>query len=102
MDRSNLIILAVIALSVSNLFVGITSQNKLLILASAAISAALAVFYIARDLLASRTQHKVEAPEATSRLSALDERRPFPLWVFVAILFMVAPAVYVIVQNLTV
>ena len=83
MDRNSLTILAVLALSVSNLFVGITTQNKLLILASAAISAALALLYIVRELIAARAEHQDKSTKPNLRASETMVRTRFPLWVFV-------------------
>jgi len=101
MDRNSLTILAVLALSVSNLFVGISSQNKLLILASAGISAALALLYIARDVLRSRFEIGGKSITTTTDPRNSTHRSPFPLWVFVVILFILLPALMWAVQLLT-
>jgi len=93
MDRNSLTLLAVLALSVSNLFVGISTQNKLLILASAAISAALACFYIARELVRERIG--TEAAPVEDGGEIVHRARPrsrFPIWVFIVILFVILPA----------
>jgi len=100
MDRSSLTIFAVLVLSVSNLFVGITTQNKLLIVASAAISAALALLYIARDLLRARVGADTKQSAIPTPQLARTRRSPFPLWVFVAILFIVLPALIWFLQVL--
>ena len=92
MDRNSLTLLAVLTLSVSNLFVGISSQNKLLILASAAISPALAVLYIVRELIQTRTGAEDNSGGATDLLRRSATPARFPLWVFVVILFVVLPA----------
>ena len=92
MDRNSLTLLAVLALSVSNLFVGITTQNKLLILASAAISAALAIFYIVREWMRGRVGAEGEAAAVPARTDGPQRPARFPLWVFVAILFIILPA----------
>nr|WP_070960285.1 hypothetical protein [Hyphomonas sp. Mor2] len=92
MDRNSLTLLAVLALSVSNLFVGITTQNKLLILASAAISAALAIFYIFREWMRQRMGAEEEAVAAPAATNGLQRPARFPLWVFVVILFIILPA----------
>jgi len=92
MDRNSLTLLAVLTLSVSNLFVGISSQNKLLVLASAAVSAALAALYIVRELIQTRTDAEDNSGEATSSLRRSAPPARFPLWVFVVILFIVLPA----------
>lgn len=95
MDRNILTLLAVLTLSVSNLFVGISTQNVLLIYASSAISAALAGLYLLRDRLgiAAKTSRQ-------SRLDpdALTRTRPFPLWVFVMVLFIILPALLVFLR----
>lgn len=98
MDRNSLTLFAALLLSVSNLFVGISTQSKVLILASAAISAALALVYIGKELI----QKRLEANQDPAEALAISQRpsqfqspaRParFPLWVFVVILFIVLPA----------
>ena len=100
MDRNSLTLLAVLALSVSNLFVGITTQNKLLILASAGISASLALVYIARDLIAARQMPDEAAVKPDPRPSGALTRTRFPLWVFVVILFIILPALMWFMQYL--
>lgn len=92
MDRNSLTIFAVLTLSVSNLFVGITTQNKLLILASAAISAALAILYIVREWMRSRADDAPESAVAIGSAPAAPRPGRFPLWVFVVILFIALPA----------
>lgn len=100
MDRNSLTILAVLALSVSNLFVGITTQNKMLVLASAGFSMALAVLYIIRDLVKSRQAAAPGPDGAVNPSNPSNERRPFPIWVFIGVLFVGLPAVYTLVQYL--
>lgn len=102
MDRNRLTLLAVLALSVSNLFVGISTQNKLLILASAAISAALACYYIARELVRAREgaeRKQVESGGAWELRAR--PRTQFPLWIFVVILFVILPALMWFLQLTT-
>jgi hypothetical protein len=101
MDRNHLTLLAVLALSVSNLFVGISTGNKILILASAAISAALAVFYIVRDLLQARRGAEQNFAEEAVLLPRTMTRARFPLWVFVVILFVILPALMWFLQLTT-
>ncbi|MCR9193119.1 MAG: hypothetical protein NXH88_00220 [Hyphomonas sp.] len=93
MNRNSLTLLAILALSVSNLFVGISTQNKPLILASAAISAALAVFYIVRELIATRRGDDAppQAPVGVVARETLTTK--IPIWVFVMILFVILPAI---------
>lgn len=100
MDRNSLTLLAVLALSVSNLFVGISTQNKLLILASAAISAGLAVFYIVRECFQMRTNTHEVVPKSGKVQPGGATRVRFPLWVFVVILFMILPALMWFVLTL--
>ena len=100
MDRNSLTLLAVLALSVSNLFVGISTQNKLLILASAAISAGLAVFYIAREYFQMRTNTHEVMQESGKVRPVEATRARFPIWVFVVILFMILPALMWFVLTL--
>lgn len=100
MDRNSLTLLAVLALSVSNLFVGISTQNKLLILASAAISAGLAIFYIARELIRARADAGQPAQQPGHSPSDARTRTRFPLWVFVVILFIILPALMWFLQAL--
>lgn len=98
MDRNSLTILAVLALSVSNLFVGITTENKLLILASAAISASLAILYIVRELTGSGNKPP-RARDGSGTAARHGVRpAPFPLWVFGAILFIALPSLLVFLQ----
>ncbi len=101
MDRNSLTILAVLALSVSNLFVGISSQNKFLILASAGISTLLALLYIIRDVLRERLGATEKATPIESSSRKLGQRSPFPLWVFVVILFIFLPALIWYLQFLS-
>jgi len=92
MDRNSLTIFAVLVLSVSNMFVGISTQNKFLIVASAGISAALALLYIARELIAARRGEEPPAVKDPVRPQAALARTRFPLWVFVVVLFIILPA----------
>lgn len=93
MNRNSLTLLAVLALSVSNLFVGISTQNKPLILASAAISAALAIFYIAREMIATRQGDPGSARAPVGVVAKNPVNSKVPIWVFVAILFVILPAI---------
>ena len=95
MDRNILTLLAVLTLSVSNLFVGVSTQNAPLIYASSAISATLAVLYLLRDRLglpAKPAKQRQIDPDALTRT------RPFPLWVFVMVLFIILPALLVFLR----
>ena len=101
MDRNRLTLLAVLALSVSNLFVGISAGDKSLILASAAISAALAVFYIVRELLQARRGAEQALSENVVLQPRTMTRARFPLWVFIVILFVILPALMWFLQLTT-
>ena len=101
MDRNRLTLLAVLALSVSNLFVGISAGDKSLILASAAISAALAVFYIVRELLQARRGAEQALSENVVLQPRTMSRARFPLWVFIVILFVILPALMWFLQLTT-
>lgn len=93
MAFSNLTLLAIIALSVSNLFVGISTGNTALVMASALISAALAGYYlfkIRKQAGAGRQQE----PGATALPQNTIARAQFPFWAFLIILFMVLPGLY--------
>lgn len=92
MNRNSLTLLAVLALCVFNLFAGISTQNKPLILASAAISAALALFYIARQLIASRRVEDDTSPVPANGAAKTAPKVRSPIWVFAAILFIILPA----------
>lgn len=100
MNRNSLTLLAVLALSVSNLFVGISTQNKPLILASAAISAGLALFYIARELLDAQRGETDSAQGSSNALADATPRTKTPIWVFIAILFVILPAIMWVLQTL--
>ncbi|MEO0606838.1 MAG: hypothetical protein AAFY82_01305 [Pseudomonadota bacterium] len=99
MDRNTLTIVAILALSVSNLFVGITTQNALLIIASSVISAALAGLYFVRSELPSTAQDAAARKSQTGRAKTLPRARPFPLWTFGLVLFLVLPALLVFLQT---
>lgn len=93
MNRNSLTLLAILALSVSNLFVGISTQNKPLVLASAAISAALAVFYIVRELIATRRGEDAHTQAPAGVVAKATLTTTIPIWVFVMILFVILPAI---------
>ena len=99
MDRNTLTIVAVLALSVSNLFVGITTQNALLIIASSVISAVLAALYLVRGELKSGQAKPTSKAARSAQAKALPRARPFPLWTFGLVLFLVLPALLVFLQN---
>ena len=96
-------LLAVTALAVSNLFVGVLQGNRFLILASSVISICFALVYAARsgmipsrwieDLWPNTPDSEIEtspAPHAKSR---------FPLWMFLALIFVLMPAILLFLQS---
>ncbi len=93
MNRNSLTLFAVLALSVSNLFVGISTQNKPLILASAAISAALAIFYIAQELIGARRGQAGQGPSPAGIDARETAKTKVPVWVFIMIMFIILPAI---------
>mgnify|MGYP000592641011 CR=1 FL=1 len=64
-----------------------------LILASAAISAALAIFYIARELIAARRGDDGPTQAPAGVVAKNPANAKVPIWVFVAILFVILPAI---------
>ncbi|MFN3214073.1 MAG: hypothetical protein ACE37M_13295 [Henriciella sp.] len=95
-QRSPLTLLATTALAVSNLIVGILQENRFLIAASAALAGLFAVVYLVR----------IHRPELFEKFSlgrgktGSRGRRKFPLSVFVAILFVALPALFLFMQIL--
>jgi membrane associated rhomboid family serine protease len=95
-QRSPLTLLATTALAVSNLIVGILQENTFLIAASAVLAGVFAVIYLLR----------IHRPEIVAKLSlgrskmAPWRRQRFPLSVFVAILFVALPALFVFMRVL--
>lgn len=97
-DRSPLTLLATTALAVSNLIVGILQDNRFLVFASAILAAVFATVYLL----------KIHRPEIFGVLksAALGARtqnsRRLPLWVFAAILFVILPALFMLMRYLQV
>lgn len=94
-------LLAVTALAISNLFVGIMQSNTFLILASAGLSASFALVYAYKSGM-------IPGPAASEReddtASDLAPRTPapktqFPLWLFLAVIFVMMPAVLLFLQT---
>lgn len=98
MDRNTLTIVAVLALSISNLFVGISTQNALLIIASSVISATLAGLYLVRGQVQAAAPASMRAKAQSEQAKALPRARPFPLWTFGLVLFVVLPLLLVFLQ----
>ena len=96
-------LLAVTALAVSNLFVGLLQGNSFLILASSLISICFALVYAARSGMIPSTWIEDLWPEGTDKDDeAKPEPRPrskFPLWMFVALIFVVMPAILLFLQT---
>ena len=97
-NRSPLTLLATTALAVSNLIVGILQDNRFLVFASAALAAVFATVYLL----------KIHKPEvfgvlrSAARGTQSADRRRLPFWVFVAILFVILPALFLAMGYLQV
>ena len=97
-SRSPLTLLATTALAVSNLIVGILQDNRFLVFASAVLAAVFATVYLLR----------IHRPEVFSVLRSAawgkqsDDRQRLPLWVFAAILFVILPALFLLMGYLQV
>ena len=97
-NRSPLTLLATTALAVSNLIVGILQDNRFLVFASAILAAVFATVYLL----------KIHRPEVFGVLksAALGRQsqtsRRFPLWIFAAILFVILPALFMLMGYLEV
>ena len=102
MDRNTLTLLAVLSLSVSNLFVGLVTQNRLLIIASSTISAALAFLYLLRERFPALRILRVPPAKQKMNADTPVRPRPFPLWVFLLVLFLILPALLWFLQMNTV
>ncbi len=95
-NRSPLTLLATTALAVSNLIVGILQDNRFLVFASAILAAVFAAVYLLR----------IHRPEAFNLLRSAasgarsQDRRGLPLWVFAAILFVILPALFMLMRYL--
>ena len=91
-------LLAVTALAVSNLMVGIMQSNTFLILASAGLSAAFALVYAYKSGMIPRSEQPADEdrPSGDTEPSA---RTKFPLWLFIAVIFVMMPAVLLFLQT---
>ena len=90
-------LLATTTLAVTNLMVGLMQNNTFLVLASASISAALAIVYSAKiGLIPTPAKND----ESSSKASADATRRQsrFPLWLFIAVLFGIMPFALLFLQ----
>ena len=95
-QRSPLTLLTTTALAVSNLIVGILQENTFLIAASAVLAGVFAVVYLLR----------MHRPGVFAKLSLgrgnfrSRGKQRFPLSVFVAILFVALPALFIFIRVL--
>lgn len=95
-------LLATTALSVSNLIVGILQSNTFLILASAIISGAFAIVYAHKSGMITLTHAPIKTEDETGDtvMAEAAASRKFPLWLFVAVLFVLMPAILLFLQTL--
>ena len=94
-------LLATTALAVSNLIVGIIQNNTFLILASTIISGAFAVVYAHKSGMIRLTNDPVVPDEggiSSARVAGTKTR--FPLWLFLALMFVLMPAILLFLQTL--
>jgi phosphoglycerol transferase MdoB-like AlkP superfamily enzyme len=91
-------LLAVTALAISNLMVGIMQSNTFLILASAGLSAAFALVYAYKSGMIPRSLQPDQIDEATNGMEQ-STRTKFPLWLFIAVIFVMMPAVLLFLQT---
>lgn len=92
---NTLTLLAVTALSVSNLLVGLMQGNRFLVGASALLAAAFAIIYYRRIQLDPEPD---DAPAETAP-NAVKRHRQFPIWMFIGVLFVMFPAMLWFVQD---
>lgn len=92
-------LLAVTALAVSNLMVGILQSNTFLILASAGLSAAFALVYAYKSGMIPRSRDPDTVDDSTSEMEEPSPSSKFPLWLFVAVIFVMMPAVLLFLQT---
>jgi len=97
-------LLATTALAVSNLIVGVLQNNTFLILASAVISGAFAIVYAHKSGMLRLTNAPAKQPIANSDETSVDaaaSAKPrFPLWLFLAVIFVLMPAILLFLQTL--
>lgn len=95
-------LLAVTALAVSNLLVGILQGNSFLIAASSVISAAFAFVYAVRSgMLPANWLPGVWPKDGISDATGprASTRSRFPLWMFLGLIFVVMPTVLLFLQS---
>lgn len=94
-------LLATTALAVSNLIVGIIQNNTFLILASTIISGAFAVVYAHKSGMIRLTNDPVvPADDENSSAPLASTKTRFPLWLFLALMFVLMPAILLFLQTL--
>ena len=95
-NRSPLTLLATTALAVSNLIVGILQDNRFLVFASMILAAVFASVY----LLKTHRPEVFEMLRAAARGTHFQNSRRLPLWIFAAILFVILPALFMLMRYL--
>ena len=94
-------LLATTALAVSNLIVGIIQNNTFLILASAIISGAFAIVYAHKSGMIRLTNGPAaEVENDVSTDASKGTKGRFPLWLFLALIFVLMPAILLFLQTL--
>lgn len=94
-------LLATTALAVSNLIVGIIQNNTFLILASTIISGAFAVVYAHKSGMIRLTNGPGVPDDDGNSSAPLANTKPrFPLWLFLALMFVLMPAILLFLQTL--
>lgn len=101
--RSPFALLAVTALAISNLMVGVLQGNTLLILASSLLSGGFAYVYAVRSgMISGLRSGRSESGEQDSDpdpAPASDAKSRFQLWLFLAFLFVMMPAILLFLQT---
>lgn len=94
-------LLATTALAVSNLIVGILQNNTFLILASAVISGAFAIVYAHKSGMIRLTHAPRKPAEGAAETEAAGAgaSSKFPLWLFLAVIFVLMPAILLFLQT---
>ncbi|MEM7330004.1 MAG: hypothetical protein AAF437_14780 [Pseudomonadota bacterium] len=101
--RTPFTLLAVTALAISNLIVGILQGNTWLIFASAALSTGFAYVYARRSGMLSAnagTSKTAVTPDAGApEQDSIAPVTTFPLWIFLAVIFVMMPAILLFLQS---
>ena len=98
MPLSPYMLLAVTALAISNLMVGIMQSNTFLILASAGLSTAFALVYAYKTGMLSQADQNDRSDDGEP--AALPSEAGFPLWLFIAVIFVMMPTVLLFLQSI--